>query len=355
MLNQERYIQYIAKFAADHEVHIRLGGSFQKGTASPYSDVDISVAGDAEQVKQLIYGYGQPVFLSHTTNPMGILIVIYEDGVQVDLEVVSDVATTVTGYFHSDDAGAAEAARNESIFRELVLRDDEPYQISRLFHRSMIKYLSGKEDTGVSVANEIVAFLKSGETVSKETYREGMRSLLDRFSAEYPMEEKYEKLLRQMLTCDWCSIPENECRYQLAESGHWRVFLADEQDYVGRCVLVLRRHCESLSELTEEEWMELHRMVRLIESCVKEVFGAELCNWSCLMNSFYKSSDPNPHVHVHVRPRYRTPVTINGHVYADAEFGHHYSLQRNSRVSEEDMQAIFRKMKQWFVDDNPQK
>lgn len=348
MLNQEKFIRYIAEFAAENEVHIRLGGSFQNGTASRYSDVDISVAGDAEQVRRLIGGYGRPVFLSHTTNPMGILIVIYEDGVQVDLEVVTDVAATGAGYFHSDDIGNAELARNETVFRELVPRDDEPYQISRLFHRSLIKYLSGKEDAGISVANEIVAFLKSGDKVAKETYRDGMRKLLDLFSAEYPMEKEYEGLLRKMLGCDWCGIPESERKYLLAESDCWEVFLADEQDYVGRCVLVLRRHCESLSALTEAEWTELHRFVKRIESCVKAVFGAEMCNWSCLMNSFYKSSDPNPHVHIHVRPRYKTPVAINGHMYADADFGRHYSLRQNNMVSGEDMQVIFRKMKRWF-------
>ncbi|MBQ3979416.1 MAG: hypothetical protein II634_01330 [Lachnospiraceae bacterium] len=50
-----------------------------------------------------------------------------------------------------------------------------------------------------------------------------------------------QNLPRQMLACDWCAIPESECRYQLAESDCWELFLADEQDYVGRCVLVLRR------------------------------------------------------------------------------------------------------------------
>ena len=63
------------------------------------------------------------------------------------------------------------------------------------------------------------------------------------------------------------------------------------------------------------------------------------------MNSFYKNAVPKPHVHVHVRPRYKTPVTINGHVFADEEFGHHYSLKRSSRVSDEDMQVIYGKMK----------
>ena len=199
MLNQEKYIRYVAEFATENEIHIWLCGSFQKGTASPYSDVDIRVSGDVEQVKRLVYGYGRPVFLSHTTNPPGILIVIYADGVQVDLEVVQDVRVTETVYFHNDDSGSVEFRRNETIFRELVLRDDEPYQISRLFHRSLIKYLSGKADAGVSIANEIVAFLRSEEAITKETYRDGMRRLLLRFSAAYPLDKEYEGLLREML------------------------------------------------------------------------------------------------------------------------------------------------------------
>ena len=33
-----------------------------------------------------------------------------------------------------------------------------PYQTARLFHRSLIKYLGGKQELGVSVANEIASF-----------------------------------------------------------------------------------------------------------------------------------------------------------------------------------------------------
>ena len=84
--------------------------------------MDISVSGDAAQVKQLIYGYGKPVFLSHTTNPLGILIVIYEDGVQVDLEVVSDVMATGEGYFHTDDIGAVNLVSGAASFPKRTCR-----------------------------------------------------------------------------------------------------------------------------------------------------------------------------------------------------------------------------------------
>ena len=151
-----------------------------------------------------------------------------------------------------------------------------------------------------------------------------------------------------MENCDWCSLSEEEKRFQVYESAFWSVFLSDEQDYVGRCILVLKRHCGSMTELTDDEWEDLRNLICKVETCLKTVLGAALCNWSCLMNSFYKRSEPNPHVHIHVRPRYKTPVTINGHMYADADFGRHYSLRQNNMVSGGDMQVIFRKMKRWF-------
>ena len=36
------------------------------------------------------------------------------------------------------------------------------------------------------------------------------------------------------------------------ESAFWSVFLSDEQDYIGRCILVLKRHCNSMTELANK-------------------------------------------------------------------------------------------------------
>ena len=123
-----------------------------------------------------------------------------------------------------------------------------------------------------------------------------------------------------MTKCDWCNLSEEDKKYLLYDSECWSVFLADGQDYIGRCILVLKRHCGSMSELTDDEWMDLLNLVRKLETCMKTVFGADLCNWSCLMNSFFKEPEPCPHLHIHVRPRYRNPVVINGNTYADDSF-----------------------------------
>jgi len=40
-----------------------------------------------------------------------------------------------------------------------------------------------------------------------------------------------------MNMCEWCDYKDNE--WLLYRSLHWSVYLADVQDYVGRCILVL--------------------------------------------------------------------------------------------------------------------
>ena len=148
--------------------------------------------------------------------------------------------------------------------------------------------------------------------------------------------------------CDWCNLSEEDKQFQVYENKAWSVFLSDEQDQLGRCILVLKRHCGSLAELTDDEWDELRDLVRNVETCLKTVLGATLCNWSCLMNSFYKEPAPDPHLHIHVRPRYDKPVTLNGSTYTDREFGHHYALNKHGEIPAKDREEVFRRLKEWL-------
>ena len=151
-----------------------------------------------------------------------------------------------------------------------------------------------------------------------------------------------------MDNCSWCNLSEEDKQFQVYESALWSVFLSDEQDYIGRCILVLKRHCGSMSELTDDEWEELRKIVYKVETCLKASLGATLCNWSCLMNSFYKESDPNPHLHIHVRPRYDKPVMINGSTYIDSEFGHHYAKSKRGSIPVKDKKEVFHLLKEWM-------
>ena len=151
-----------------------------------------------------------------------------------------------------------------------------------------------------------------------------------------------------MENCDWCNLSEEDKKFQVYESTFWSVFLSDEQDYIGRCILVLKRHCGSLSELTEAEWEELRKLIGRVENCLMAVLGATLCNWSCLLNSFYQDSEPDPHLHLHVRPRYDHPVVLNGNTYCDHEFGHHYAVKKSGAIPLQDREEVFTRLKAWL-------
>ena len=103
-----------------------------------------------------------------------------------------------------------------------------------------------------------------------------------------------------------------------------------------------------MSEMTDDEWEELRKLICRVETCLNTVLGATLCNWSCLMNSFYKESEPDTHLHVHVRPRYDKPVILNGNTYSDSEFGHHYALNKRAVISNEDKKEVFARLKEWM-------
>ena len=150
-----------------------------------------------------------------------------------------------------------------------------------------------------------------------------------------------------MSKCEWCDYKENE--WLLHKTSHWSVYLADVQDYVGRCILVLNRHCGSLSELDISEWIELKTIIDRLECIYKEVLGAELSNWSCLLNNFYKEKIPNPHLHIHVRPRYKNAIVIIKHTYEDAEFAHHYALKKEELLLDEDRRILYLLMKKQFI------
>ena len=197
--NQRQYINYVMRFAEENKSHIWLSGSFLHGTATVFSDIDISAFCNTENLNKLIYGYGKPVYISFTHKPLGILIVIYEDGVAVDLEIIEKIDITDSEFFHTDDIKLYHYSRNEKLCKDFSLRDDMHYQISRLFHRSLIKFLSGKQDIGVSVANEVAIFNNCNIFIDKASYRNSIVDLLKVFNEQYQLPLEYFAILCELI------------------------------------------------------------------------------------------------------------------------------------------------------------
>jgi|SRR3989344_120976 len=130
------------------------------------------------------------------------------------------------------------------------------------------------------------------------------------------------------------------------ETPYWKIVLADNQSYLGRSVVILKRHAGSLAELKKEEIFDFLEVAKKLENVMKEIFNATMFNWGCLMNNAYQEAIPKPQVHWHFRPRYRDKVKFDNQIFEDTEFGYHYDSKRKLEVSEESMNKIIKKIKE---------
>jgi len=145
------------------------------------------------------------------------------------------------------------------------------------------------------------------------------------------------------MDCEPCRYLKDNNRL-LFETKYWKVFVIDEQAFLGRTAVILKRHCHSLPELTEPEWQEFKEVVSKLEQAVKQAFGMEVANWACLMNHAFRTNIANPHVHWHLRPRYRHPVEFAGKTFTDPDFGEMYT-DRHEKVDDEILLKITEALK----------
>lgn len=74
--------------------------------------------------------------------------------------------------------------------------------------------------------------------------------------------------------------------------------------------------------MDETDWIELHQVIRQLEQAVKEAFGADVCNWECLMNNAVKAGQ-STHVHWHLHPRYLADTIFAGEEFPDPKWSRH--------------------------------
>jgi len=148
-----------------------------------------------------------------------------------------------------------------------------------------------------------------------------------------------------MNECENCKLLK-ENKELIFETKYWKIILADNQYYLGRCYIALKRHALSLSELTKEEISDFLEVVKKIENSIKKAFKADMFNWSCLMNNAYKEEIPNPHVHWHFCPRYKNKVEFQEVIFEDKEFAHHYDNKKELFISQDIRKEIIAKIKE---------
>ena len=105
-----------------------------------------------------------------------------------------------------------------------------------------------------------------------------------------------------------CSNPEEYKKFQIKEYTYWKIELHGNQCYLGRCIVMLKRHIEDLFEISPDERDELFQIVPLLKESLNKSFNPDMLNYTSLGNEVQ-------HLHLHVIPRYKTTRQ-----FADADF-----------------------------------
>lgn len=134
----------------------------------------------------------------------------------------------------------------------------------------------------------------------------------------------------------------------LFQTKFWEIKLSENQAYLGRCVILLKRNCGELSMLNSEEWGDYIIIVKRLEFAFKKAFDATMFNWTCLMNNAFQEKNPKPRVHWHFRPRYNHNVNFAGEKFEDLEFAHHYSSERHKIVQKLVLEEIAKEVKKYL-------
>ena len=101
------------------------------------------------------------------------------------------------------------------------------------------------------------------------------------------------------------------------ESTHWRIAINRNQNLLGKLLIALRRHEESVAELTPSEWSELRDELRWAIDRLSKAFTPDHFNCAFLQNQ-------DRHVHLHVIPRYASSRTFAGREFPDPDWPDHY-------------------------------
>ncbi|MFQ5621315.1 MAG: HIT family protein [Candidatus Nanoarchaeia archaeon] len=83
----------------------------------------------------------------------------------------------------------------------------------------------------------------------------------------------------------------------IKEYTHWKLLIRNRNTTLGNCVAITKRHMERFSEITEEEMAEFQKVVKDVESALKQVFNYDKINYQMLMMK-------DKHTHFHIVPRY---------------------------------------------------
>ena len=130
------------------------------------------------------------------------------------------------------------------------------------------------------------------------------------------------------MSCKFCHRDNKNLDLVIKEYNYWTLELCYNQAYLGRCLVILKRHTEDLFDITEDEAKELFDISKSTRDALVEIFKPDLFNYGSLGN-FIK------HVHLHIIPRYSKPRVFDEIRFVDDKWGDfYYPYDKDFKISE---------------------
>ncbi len=139
--------------------------------------------------------------------------------------------------------------------------------------------------------------------------------------------------------CLFCARPIEPKDY-VGSQSYWHIIVNRNQNYLGKTMLVLKRHEIDVTALTTSEQTEFWQLLAHTRKALDLLFQPDHFNYAFLMNQ-------DAHVHLHLIPRYRTSREFAGLKFTDDHFGEHYQLTENI-VSIKVRQTLAEKLRAWI-------
>lgn len=201
------YLQYMIHFCTTNKINLLLKGSVAAGTATKFSDIDIIVLEDKmDMIEQMVSGYKKIIMSNMTERPKGILILIYEDGLCIDLDVRKSVTqeeltnSVVLNSENIDNYVRADLVRNEEVKIPSVPEREDWYKLLRLFHRSLIKKGCQKEKEAESILQEIRVETEMEDSVLwSGNYLDDMQLALEIMEKKYVIPVEIKALIQNLM------------------------------------------------------------------------------------------------------------------------------------------------------------
>jgi len=123
----------------------------------------------------------------------------------------------------------------------------------------------------------------------------------------------------------------------IAFTKHWKITYWRNQAYLGRSLIIAKRHFSTYEEMTDEEALEYRQILRTYLPAIQKAFDSTHFNVAYLMNQAYRGekADPpekngkaNAHFHWHVIPRYSEQRVFAGETFDDPDFGNSFDFGR---------------------------